>query len=302
MPNAKKLIERPPLSDDEAKAIIQRQLESLSASRQRRSFSAEELAANPYHQCLGQSEDGIRSKRLALNTQVAWWTNPENFLEDFDIADASPREIMRAAAYIYSSLPSNPNYKEGARLTATDNFGADVHRDALLSMLQEALNAGGVKRITKKQAQALRLARYAKRHNLNPALYIHEQLEVSISAAYKILRRADAIEFADEMSKNVTVSALDGMPVQLRVLPTDADVQKKRRTMRRCCVVCQLDTGDGRMPLCRDCHHKYRVKGDFSDLEMSPESLERMIRFSNAQHRHDARYAVAAERLLVDEA
>lgn len=295
---------RPPLTEEEEASIIQSQYETLRALRPRHSFTDEELAANPYAQCLAKAEEDIRSKCLELNGQVVWWTNPESYLEDFDIADASPREIMRAAAYIYSSLPSNPNYKEGARLTASDNFGADVHRDALLSMLQEALNSGGARRITRKQSKALYLARYAKSHDLNPAQYLKEQMGVSLSAAYKILKRADAIEFADEMSKNVTVSALDGRRVHLTVLPSDKDVQKKRRSIKRCCIVCQAETGDGRKPLCRDCHKKYMVDGDFSDLlDMLPEDLERMIRFSNAQHRRDARYAVAVDRLaLVDEA
>lgn len=275
-----------------------------SFSKQRPPLPDDELARNPYYQSIQQADESLRSKRAALNETSPWWKNAENYLEDYDISDAGIREIMRAGAYIYASLPSNPNYKEGPRLTAADNFGADVPRDALLNMLQEALRAGGARRITSKQAKALRLAKKAKQLGLNPAQYVSQEMNVSLSAAYKVLQRADAIEFADEMSKNVTLSALDGRRVHLRVLPTDSDVQKKRRTMRRCCIVCQLDTGDGRMPLCHDCHRKYRVEGDFSDLlNMSPADLERMIRFSNAQHRHDARYAVAVERTaLVDEA
>jgi hypothetical protein len=298
------LLKKPPapLTEAEYLALVAKQIERAIV-QPRPKLSESELAQNPYYQCHAQAEETLRAKRQALNERDAWWTNPENYLEDYDITDASPREMMRAGAYIYSSLPTNPNYKEGARLTAADNFGSDVPRDALLGMLQTALKIRGIRHITRKQDRALQLARQAKAQGLNPALYVSEQMGISLSAAYKILQRVDAIEFAEEMSKNITVSALDGRRVQMRVLPSDTDVQKKRKTMKRCCIVCQADTGDGRMPLCRDCHRKYRVEGDFSDLDVSPESLERMIRFSNAQHRHDARYEVAVERFaLVDEA
>lgn len=289
------------VSDESLANNLAKQLAAFTASKAP-PLSETDLAKNVYYQAIQEAEQSHRAKQQALNERPAWWTNPENYLDDYDITDASPQEIMRAGAYIYASLPSHPNYKEHIQIAAADNFGADVPRDALLGMLQAALNKRGIRQLSRKQAEAVRIARYAKEHGMNAALCVSETMNVSVSAAYKILQRADAIDFAEEMSKNVTVSALGNRRVQLRVLPNDADVQRKRRSVRRCCIVCQVETGDGRMPLCRDCHQKYRVKGDFSDLlDMSPERLEQMIRFSNAQHRHNARYAVAVDRLSLDE-
>lgn len=206
-----------------------------------------------------------------------WYDNIYKFLPDeqvltFNGALRGKSAIKRTAAGVFQS-----RWNRKTRLRLLDDkpvqfepaYGSDVERDAIVSLIETALDNFERNKITSTQTQTLVLERQAKEIGV-PAIDTHiaETLNISRRAAQMRLRTAR------KAKTFVSDKVIDIIDIEKNV----------RKELSRTCAWCGESTRDGLRTFC-DTHHKqFLVDGNFEDVLVTDDEFWRLKNKADADH------------------
>jgi len=230
--------------------------------------------ASPYGQVHVQANE---SKAQKQKSPTNWHKNIYKLLSVPDVLypDGRMRPHKKILGVASESFKARWNRSHTLRSELSETpmanlpkFGADVERDALLLLIDKALQSYNRKSLTSKQKQIIILERTAKQSGVkNVSRYIAEGLNISIKGAEKGLSR----------TRKVKMGGYEGVSDIILL------ERKAKKDAHRNCCWCEKPTINGLRALCDDCEARFFYYGNYPS-NLTPDDLQKRISKSNSEH------------------